>query len=403
MQETETDYRDYLTPRAEVERRIASLQAKLRDSSLTGILSLHPVHLFYFSGTFQNGTLWIPREGPPVLWVIRNLERAREESCLREIRPKEELKDIARMVPRDPGTCIGLEMDVLPHREFKRIQKLLPEITFKDAAALIQRVRQVKSPFEVEWLRRAGRLHARVFREIPAWIRLGQTELELSSRIEYALRLHGHQGLVRVHRWNMDLFYGPVVSGASACYPSCFDGPVGARGLYPAVPQGAGQKKIQRGEPVLIDLVFGLNGYFVDKSRTYFLGKPSGEYVEAYDLCREIQSGVVSRLTPGKTCSSVYQEVMEAFEGKGPFWPHFMGCRENKVRFLGHGVGLELDEWPVLAPRFEEPLQPGMTIAVEPKFFPPRKGGIGLENTFLVTEAEPEKLTDFPDDLVILD
>ena len=402
MPEKETSYQDLLTPRSEVEKRIASLQERLREASLEGILCLHPVHIFYFSGTVQNGILWVPGEGPPRLWVIRNLERAREESPLPEIFPREDLKNIARVVPPGPETRIGLEMDVLPQKEFQRIRKLLPERAFVDAAALIQQVRQIKSPFEVSWLRRAGRLHAQVFKEIPTWIREGQTELDLSARIEYGLRVCGHQGLVRVHRWNMDLFYGPVVSGTSACYPSGFDGPVGAQGLYPAVPQGAGQKRIVRGEPILVDLVFGYNGYFVDKSRTFFLGKPAEEYMEAHDLCREIQEAVVSRFIPGKSCSSVYREVMEAFENTGPFWPHFMGCRENKVRFLGHGVGLELDEWPVLAAGFKEPLQPGMAIAVEPKFFPPGKGGIGLENTFLVTEAGPEKLTDFPDDPVVV-
>jgi Xaa-Pro dipeptidase len=396
----EDGYREFLTPPRDVENRIAAIQQRLRDEGMTGLLALHPVDIFYFSGTAQNGTLWIPAEGTPVLYVIRSLERARAESPLTEIRPREELKELDDRVPPGPDLAVGLEMDLLPVKEFSRIQGFLPGRSFENASPLIQGVRQIKSPYEAGCMRQAGERHARVFREIPQWVREGVTELELSATIEKALRLQGHQGLVRVRRWNLDLFYGPVVSGPSACFPSGFDGPVGARGLYPAVPQGGGMRKIRRDEPVLIDFVFGYNGYFVDKARTYVPGRPSREVREAYDLCLRIQEAIVSRLRPGNTCSSIYNEVMQDFEGASPFWEHFMGCGENRVRFLGHGVGLELDEWPVLAPGFRAPLQAGMTLAVEPKIFLPGKGGIGVENTFRVTDTGPEKLTDYPDDLV---
>jgi len=401
MNPAEERYTDYLTPLAEIERRVQALQSLLRDSDFQGMLLLHPVHLFYFSGTVQNGTLWIPADGTPVFWVGRSLERARQESPLAEIRPREGIADLGSLAPRGPACRIGLEFDVLPEREGQRIRKLLPDRSFADAARLVQRLRQVKSAFELKWLRRAGRLQAEVFAEIPSWIREGMTELELSARIEYALRLRGHQGLVRVHKWNLSLFYGPVVSGSGACYPSCFDGPVGAQGLYPAVPQGAGRKQIRRGEPILIDLVFGCNGYFVDKSRTYVIDEPSPECVRLHALARMVLEEILARFRPGKSCGSLYREVMEILEQAGcPESAHFMGCRGNRVSFLGHGVGLELDEWPVLAPGIDEALQPGMTIAVEPKFFPPDLGGIGLENTYHLTEAGPEKLTDFPDNLV---
>ncbi len=403
MDQEENSYREHRTPGPEAARRISAVQERLRTSGMIGLLALHPVDLYYFSGTLQNACLWIPAEGDAVLYVVKNMERARAESPLAEIRPRRDLTALEDCVPPGPESVVGLEMDVLPMKEFARIQALLPERTFKDATPLIQSVRQIKSRWEAETMRRAGELHARVFREIPQWIREEITEYELSATIEKALRLQGHQGLVRVRRWNLDLFYGPVVSGPSACHPSGFDGPVGARGLYPAMPQGGGRRKLRRGEPVLIDLVFGYSGYFVDKSRTFFLGPPADEYREAYDLCLRIQEAVVSRLRPGNRCDTVYREVMQAFEGASPYWEHFMGCGENRVRFLGHGVGLELDEWPVLAPGFRKPLQAGMTLAVEPKIFLPGRAGIGVENTFLVTEGTPEKLTDFPDDPVVVD
>jgi Xaa-Pro aminopeptidase len=403
MKQADDLYRSFLTPLEEVEGRISRFQRLLREQGLAGAVVCHPVDIYYFSGTAQNGYLWIPSEEVPVLWVQRSLERARRESPLQEILPYPGLQALGDVVGGKKGSRIGLEMDVLPTKEFLRLQERLAQADLEDATALIRRVRQTKSPFELGFMRKAAALHAEVFAEIPGMIRDSRTELDLSARIEFALRCREHQGLLRLRRWNQDLYYGPVVSGTNACSPTPFNGPVGALGLYPALPQGAGRKELERGEPILVDVVFGYNGYFVDKTRTFALGSLSDEWIEAHQLCQRIQDETVGRLKPGRPCSEVYAEAVAAFEGTSPFWPHFMGCEDNKVQFLGHGVGLELDEWPVLAPGFEEPLRAGMTIAIEPKLFPPGKGGIGLENVYLVTEQGTEKITDYPDDVVIVE
>ncbi len=403
MREADDPHREFLTPAEEIEARIARFQPLLREQGLDGVLLSHPVDLFYFSGTAQSGTLWIPSEETPVLWVQRSLERARRESPLQEILPYPGLQALGGRVCGKKDSKIGLEMDVLPAREFLRIRDGLAGTEWADATPLIRRVRQTKTPFELGFMRKAAGLHAEVFSEIPRMIRECRTELDLSARIEFALRSREHQGLLRIRRWNQDLYYGPVVSGTSACSPTPFDGPVGGLGLYPALPQGAGRKELRRGEPILVDVVFGLNGYFVDKTRTFALGSLSEDWIEAHRLCRRIQDETVRRLKPGKPCNEIYEEILRHFDDASPFWPHFMGCKDNKVRFLGHGVGLELDEWPVLAPGFKEPLCPGMTVAIEPKFFPPGRGGIGLENVYLVTDQGAEKITDFPDDLVIVE
>jgi Xaa-Pro dipeptidase len=277
MSRAEEIYRDFLTPSAEVERRIALFQSLLREQGFDGALVCHPVDIFYFSGTAQNGYLWIPSEESPVLWVQRSLERARRESPLREIRPYPGLQALGKRVAGKKGARVGLEMDVLPTKEFLQLQKQLAQTDLEDATALIRRVRQTKSPFELGFMRKAAALHAEVFAEIPRMIRESRTELDLSARIEFALRCREHQGLLRLRRWNQDLYYGPVVSGTSACSPTPFDGPVGALGLYPALPQGAGRKELEPGEPILVDVVFGYNGYFVDKTRTFALGSLSDE------------------------------------------------------------------------------------------------------------------------------
>ncbi len=401
MNETEERYRTFLTPPEEISGRVTGLQGLLGERHMDGALLCHPVDLFYFSGTAQTGFLWIPSVGSPVLWVQRSLERARRESPLPEIHPYPGLEALGGLVCGKKPSRIGLEMDVLPATEFLRMKQHMPGGKLGDVSSLVREVRQTKTAFELALMRQAARLHAQVFDEIPGLIRASRTELELSARIECALRFREHQGLVRLRRWNQDLFYGPVVSGSSACYPTPFDGPVGAQGLYPALPQGAGRKGLERGEPILVDIAFGYNGYFVDKARTFAQGPLSGQWVKAYRLCRDIHDEILASLKPGKPCSEVYREAVRKFEKLSPLWPHFMGYRDNRVHFLGHGVGLELDEWPVLAPGFDRVLQSGMTLAIEPKIFPPGKGGVGLENTVLVTEHGAERITDYPDDLVI--
>lgn len=396
-------YAHFLTPASEIEQRVAALQEKMRSAGLAGAIVRQPTDMLYLAGTVQNGYLWVPQGGDPVLFVLRSLERARDESPLADIRGRDRIRDLAGILDACGDAPIGLEMDVLPVADYRRLSSMRAGGTFEDATPLLQEQRAVKSPLELVWMREAGRLHAEVFSRIPGWIREGTTELELSARIEHALRVRGHQGLVQVRRWNLSLFYGPVVSGPSACHPSCFDGPVGAQGLYPAVPQGAGRRELRRGEPILIDLVFGYNGYFVDKARTYCLGRPDTAYREAHDLCRRIQEATRRGLVPGRNCSALYDEILATFSAELEAHPGFMGCGENRVRFLGHGVGLELDEWPVLAPGFDRPLEAGMTVAVEPKIFLPGKGPVGVENTFQVTESGGESLTPFPDDLVIVE
>ncbi|MEW6443602.1 MAG: Xaa-Pro peptidase family protein [bacterium] len=402
MDEALQRYRALLLPRTELLGRLGRIRERLRQASMDGLLLLQSVDLYYFSGTLQDGILWIPTEGEPVLLVRRHPERARNESPLAEVRPLRDRKTLIQVTGPLQGMRIGLELDVLPAREYLQMREILPGVRFEDATPLLREVRQIKSPLEIEWLREAARREARVYARIPLWLREGLRELEFAAEIERALRLEEHQGLVRFRRWNQELFFGPVVSGPSACYPTCIDSPVGGLGLCPAMPHGCGTRRIRRNEPVLVDLVFGYCGYCVDKARTYSLGDLPAEGREAYQLCRRIQDEAVSLLKPGARCADIYEQVMGPLEGHR-FRPHLMGTGRNQVRFLAHGVGLELDEWPVLSARSEACLAPGMVLALEPKIFLPGLGGIGLENCYLITEKEPEKLTDFPDDLVVLD
>jgi Xaa-Pro aminopeptidase len=224
--------------------------------------------------------------------------------------------------------------------------------------------------------------------------------LELSARIEYVMRMDGHQGLCRVRRFNMELYYGAVSFGETASYPHNFDGPVGVRGLYPAVQAMGGYRKLKRGDPVMVDVVGGYAGYIADGSRTYSLGPVSQQMWDTHQFILELNAYIETRLRPGAIPSEVYAAIQERV-AKTPYAPHFMGAGENQVRFVAHGVGLELDETPVIAPKFDAPLEAGTVLAVEPKVFYPGLGGVGVENTYLITTTGCERLLACPQEICI--
>jgi Xaa-Pro aminopeptidase len=238
-----------------------------------------------------------------------------------------------------------------------------------------------------------------LFSEVGSHIRPELSELDLTGVVDGSLRALGHGGTLRVRRPGADLAIATVVSGTSARYPTAFNGPVGSEGPQHATASGAGWKKLVAGETVMLDLVTSHNGYHADTTRTFFIGESIPDEVRAaHDFCREILREIENRLKPGASCSEIYLEVAEIAKNKGE--PEgFMGYGENRVRFFGHGVGLELDELPVLAEKIDMRLEPGMVLAIEPKAFLDPHGPVGVENTYVITEPGHRNLCDFDDDV----
>ena len=296
---------------------------------------------------------------------------------------------------RDPKR-IGLELDVLPVNFFMRLKSLLPGAEFVDASEAIRKVRMIKSPYEVAHMRQAARHLEQGFEAIPEWMHAGVTELEISARLEALLRMAGHQGLTRMRGFNYEISFGTISIGPSACYPTCFPGPVGFQGLYAAIPGGAGKRELSHGDILMADFVGGYEGYIVDQTRVYSLGTPPPEMEQAHNFVVELMRGIESMLRPGTACEQIWQFAVEKVAGT-PYVEGFMGLGDSRVQFLGHGVGLELNEIPVLAKGQDTFLEPGMTVAIEPKIFFPGRGGVGLENTYLITPSGFDNLTPFPE------
>jgi Xaa-Pro aminopeptidase len=380
-------------------QRVTTMQAHLQAKGIDGALFIFPIDVYYFSGTRQNSTLWIPAVGEPVLMVRKSLSRARVESALTDIRPFPSSKEFPALFGEGVQK-IGFTFDVAPVQQLNYYSKLLPGREFVDVSPVNREVRSVKSEYELTQLRNSGTSLCSVFTQVPQFLVAGMRELDLAAEFERRLRLSGNEGYVRMRAFNQELYGGLALSAGAASY-GFFDGAVTGRGLSNASPQGASLQVIGRNEPVFLDYTGVFNGYITDMTRIFVIGSLDPELQRAFDLSLEIQAHLQRGLKPGAICEELFLQAVEIAE-KGGLGAHFMGMPGEQAKFVGHGVGLELDEFPVLAQGFKVPLQVGQTIAIEPKFVFPGKGVIGIENTFAVTVSGGEKITDIDDQIRFL-
>ncbi len=383
------------TPREELERRINGLQRRLVSQRIDAALISQNVDLFYFAGSMQSGMLIVPVSGRPIYAVRRVLERAKRESALDQIVPLERFGQLPGLVAQAAGggaRRIGLELDVLPVAVRDRIAAGFADVDWVDASGAIRALRAVKSAYELEKMRAAAKLSALILETAIQSLREGITELDLSGRIEAAARRAGHQGRVPMRGWNQAVFFGQLSSGEAAALQSFPDIPLAGEGPSAASPIGAGRRRIVAGEPVIIDYVAALDGYLCDQTRTLAIGTLPEKFSRAHEAAVAILTDVQSVIRPGATPEALYRHALHRAAALG-FADAFMGHGALRARYLGHGVGLDLDEWPVLAEGWNDPLEPGHVFCVEPKMVFPGEGAVGIEDQYVVTADGAERLT----------
>jgi Xaa-Pro dipeptidase len=382
-------------PAVEIELRLQSIQEIMVRDGFDGVFLFQNMDLYYFSGTMQPGILFLQPREEPILFIRKNIDRAREESSLERIVPLTSLRDLpATLLDMEIPLpqALGLELDILPALTYLQIEKLFPAAGLLDFSIQLRRCRMIKSPWEIENLRQAARMTAALVQTVPDLLKPGLTELELAGRLESFLRHQGHQGFIRTRGFNQEVFYGHVLSGPEGTRASYIDSPSGGLGTGPAFSQGAGFKILRGGEPISIDYCGCSNGYIVDQTRMFSLGNPPAAVLEAYRAMIEVQELIVSRTQPGITADQVYHWAVETAARLG-YREWFMGSGAARAAYVGHGVGLELDELPLISSRFNWPLEENMVFALEPKVILPEIGLVGLENTFLLTRQGLEALT----------
>ena len=374
-------------PFAELKNRMSCFRKQMDvsnpDWEMTVIFS--KINLYYFTGTMQDGILIIPKNEEAKFWVRRSYERALDESLFSSIEPMNSFRDAAKSVSRLPDT-VYLETEVVPLALYQRFQKYFPFKNVKSADAQICAVRAVKSEYELSLLRKAGRIHQHVLEDlVPDMLREGMSEAALSTELFSVLVEEGHHGACRFGMFDTEMILGNICFGESSIYPTYFNGPGGKLGLSPAAPVlGSRDRKLRKGDLVFVDVGCGVDGYHTDKTTTYMFGSSLPQYaIDAHNKCVDIQNEAALMLKPGSIPSDIYRTIMDKLDEN--FLRNFMGFGNHKVKFLGHGVGLLIDETPVIAEGFDEPLQEGMVFALEPKKGIENIGMVGIENTFIVT------------------
>ena len=394
-----------MTPASEIRNRVARVQARMAGAGIDAMLVLQTSDLFWLAGSIQQGALWVPASGEPLYMVRKDLGRAREESGLARIVPLRSPKDLAGCLAEAglaQASRVGMELDVVPVSVFRRWEAVLGGATITDASPLLRAVRSVKSAWEVERMRASAVVSAGVFAHAAEVLRPGISEIEFAAALEHEARRLGHQGFVRMRAFNAELFYGHIFAGPDSAMPGPYDTPLGGRGPGPAVGQGAGPRRIGEREPVVVDLATAVDGYLADQTRTLCIGGLPDELVAAYADMVRIQDRMVEVARPGLAWGRVYDECLALARSLGHA-DRFMGPAGSQVSFIGHGVGVELDEPPFIARGFADSiLEPGMTFAFEPKVVFPGVGAVGVEDTFLVTGDGVERLTLGPRDLVVV-
>lgn len=394
-----------LTPAAELEYRCKKLQERMISDSLDAVIIIQNADLFYFAGTVQSGNLYVPASGQPIYMVRKDAGRARMESGLKEVLSFGSMKDIPAILAKygyPAPKRIGLELDVLPVNLFERYRTLYPDAAFIDATPLIRTVRMIKSQYEIHLMKDAADQVDCVYRRAKEIIRVGMTDLDVAAELEYTARKDGHQGLIRMRGFNSDICYGQIFSGADSAVPSYADSPLGGMGLNPSFSQGAGLKRIEPHEPVIIDFAGCVDGYLSDQTRVFSVGEVSDRLRRAYDDMIEIQSLMMRVAEVGMSWGSLYDICFMRAVEMG-YADSFMGAIGSQVSFVGHGLGVEIDEYPFIARGFNQMrLETGMVFAFEPKVVFPGEGAIGIENTFYFSNEGLKRLTHSSDELVIL-
>lgn len=392
-------------PRREIHRRVRALQDRLASAEppLDVAVILEHVDLYYLSGTVQTAHLLVPVHGTPRLLVRKVLERAREDSPLEDIRSMTSLRqltDALRELCGPPPWRIGMELDVIPVLAHRRYRELLGDGTeIHDVSGSLLELRSVKSDWEIEQIRDAARINERIYRELSEFLSADLSSYELQAILDCRARTAGHVGLVRMRGFNVNGLIGVVASGASGAMPGHSEFPIGGLGPHPVLAHGGDLAKLERDTPIVFDYLASVTGYHHDQTRMAVIGRFPPEAERIYEGMREILRAVEAGLRPGRSAATIYAEALD-HAGRLGLADGFMGLPRHAVRFVGHSIGLEVNEMPVLARKFDRPIEVGNVFAVEPKFTHPRLGVIGLENTYAIRQDGCENLGSTPEDVV---
>ena len=374
----------------ELKQRRDKIRVLMAQQGIDAALFTCNVNLIYTYGQVVSGYLYLPLNDPARLFIKRpnNIEGEH----VRPIRKPEQLPDLLTELGLPLPQRLMLEGDELSFNEYRRLAACFPSAeVLPCGSALVRQARSVKTKLEIELFRRSGLAHAKAYAQIPTVYRPGMTDRELSIEIERLMRLEGNLGIFRVFGQSMEIFMGSLLAGDNAAAPSPYDFALGGEGMDPALPGGANNTPLQEGQSLMVDLGGNFFGYMGDMSRVFSIGRLPQQAYDAHQLCLDIQDAIADMARPGVVCEDLYNKAIDMVTRAG-MADYFMGVGQ-KAKFIGHDIGLEINEAPVIAPRMKQELEPGMVFALEPKIVLPGVGPVGIENSWAVGAEGLEKLT----------
>lgn len=356
--------------------------------------------LYYLTGRVYSGWAFIPVDENvnPVWFVRRPVELTGKDVV--EVRKPEEIPSRLEALGISLPEAVGLEMDALPYSTITRLQAVFPGAESYTASPIVAAARSVKTPLEISMMERSGVIHTAVYHKIPSLFSPGMTDFELDVAIEHLSRLEGCLGQFRIAGKSMEFFMGNVLTGENADAPSPYDFALGGKGMDPSLPVGASGEEIKPGTTVSVDVNGDYTGYMTDMTRVFSYGDIPSEAKAAHECSLAIHREFRRMAVPGTKASDIYEMAARLAREAG-FERYFMGHRQ-KAGFCGHGVGIEINETPVIAPRSRDILQAGNAIAMEPKFVIPHVGAVGIENTYIVTPEGARCITNAPEEIIPL-
>lgn len=378
-------------PADELSARLDRLRHTMtqRDPAWSMMILDNKIDLYYFTGTMQEGALVITPDKAS-LFVRRSYDCARQESLFDDIRPLGSFRGIAEAFPKIPET-VYVASRTMTLQKLAMLNKYLP-FTPKSADNVLAELRTVKSEYELDCMRQSGRLHQQVIEEIaPALLRPGVSEARLCSEVCTAMLDRGAMGISRFNQPAAEDVLGVASFSENSLRAAALDSPSGTVGTCIAMKSiGSSERRLHEGDVVFLDIPCGMHGYHTDKSITFYYGElnrhPQGDLIRAArEQCVFLENEMAAMMKPGAVPAEIYEKLLACVD------PAFRTGFMNACKFIGHSIGLTMDETPVLAKGFTTPLAAGMTLAVEPKIALDGIGLIGCENTYEIMSQGPAR------------
>lgn len=376
--------------------RISKVRTFMEKEGIDALLVSSNTNIYYLTGRFFRGYIYLPLKEDPV-WFVVKPETFEADSMVEYVRKPELIPEVLSQREYSVPLTVGLEFDSMTYSDIMRQEKVFRNSKIVNGSKALIRARMTKTPVEIDKMKEDGIHQVEAYHRISHLYKPGMTDLEFQIEIERVLRLEGCLGVIRTAGNLMEINLGSVIAGDNADEPGPYDFTMGGAGVDSSNPVGANGMTMKRGETVMIDMNGSFNGYQTDMTRVWRLGDIPELAYKGNGCSIRILRELEKLAKPGVPVADLYKRAIEIVDEEG-LRDYFMGHR-SQVGFIGHGVGIELNEPPVIMEKSRDILEENMTLAIEPKFVIPHVGAVGVENTYVVKPEGLLSLTVFPEDI----